>query len=42
MTAVIEDQKSSGIPVEVVRCDLVADWGEVVDKVLAARSVCSW
>lgn len=42
MAAVIEAQESSGIPVEVVRCDQVADWGPVVDKVLAAGSICSW
>ena len=40
--AVIEAQKASGMDVDVVRCDLVSDWGAVVDKVLAAKSVCSW
>lgn len=42
VASVIEGQRSSGIPVDVVRCDLVADWGEVVDKVLASRGTCSW
>lgn len=41
-TTVIEAQKASGIQVEVIRCDLVTDWGAVVDRVLAAGSVCSW
>lgn len=39
---VIEAQKAAGMEVEVIRCDLVPDWGAVVDKVLAAGSVCSW
>ncbi len=39
---VIEAQRAAGLDVEVVRCDLVSDWGSVVDSVLAAGNVCSW
>ena len=42
VSAVVEAQRARGVPAEVVRCDQVTDWGAVVDKVLEARSVCSW
>ncbi|MEI6340347.1 MAG: hypothetical protein WCR07_00190 [Verrucomicrobiota bacterium] len=40
--AVMAAQQAKGLAVELVRCDRVTDWGSVVDKVLKARSVCSW
>lgn len=42
VSGVVEAQRAMGVPVEVVRCDQVTDWGAVVDRVLEARAVCSW
>lgn len=39
---VVEAQKQAGFPVELIRLDEVTDWMTVVEKVLAADSVCSW
>jgi len=39
---VIEAQRTSGLPVEVIRLDEVKDWGEVVDRVMQADSVSTW